>query len=159
MPGNTLESDLATLAQRSLHSHFPEENVQVRAGMSRRVGQLTHRSWREEDQLKIAVSKQLAAFCCEVPRKVSPLPPTLVLFPQNWTVTFWLCWATTHLPTSVPRYSAVGRNCVWFLSEWAFQNFYDAPKEPDAGLVPHGPWSCCEVGKLAQTVGLQAWSS
>lgn len=35
--------------------------------------------------------------------------------------------------------------CWWELSDFLY-----------GCLVPHGPWSCCEVGKLAQTVGLQA---
>lgn len=74
-------------------------------------------------------------FAAKSPRKVSPLPPTLVsVSPRTGQ---WLSGCAERLPispTSAPRYSAVGRNWVrWFLSEWAFQNFYDAPKELDAG--------------------------
>ena len=86
-----------TSAQRPPHPHFPEENVQVRARMSRRVGHLTHHSWREEDQLKIAISKQSAAFCCEVPRKVSPLPPPWFCFPRTRQ---WLSGCAERLPVS-----------------------------------------------------------
>lgn len=77
--------------------------------------------------------KTISCLLLRSPQEGLTSAPTLILFPQNWTVTFWLCWATTRLLTSAPRYSAVGRNCGWFLSEWAFQNFYDAPKELDAG--------------------------
>lgn len=90
MPGNTLESDPVTSAQRPLHPHFPEENVQVRAGMSRSRSPDSTVPEERRTNKEIAVSKQLAAFAAGVPRKVTSAP-NLGFVSQNWTVTFWLC--------------------------------------------------------------------